>query len=354
MSLKYFFFVFVALLSCTTKDEDDLPLPNVFDKNLDELILTKRLTYFDSRHKAFTDLVYFQDQWFLTYRESNSHIFGEDGIIKILSSTNADDWKVVKVYSYKGFDLRDPKFCLKDDKLFFYTHGATYLEKNKSAPAEFKDFRSEYLQDDGWQSFNEVYVEKTVESTIKIKGNETYPWRITYYNDIAYTFGYNFQHSVFNFYSSEDGYRFKNTNTLKPMTGTPNEATIRVNEKGDFYSLVRREYATALLGKSKDLGKTWNWFANIPIYTFGGPNFLFYKDGILLSGREHEKLILGYFDFKSGEYKKMLTLVSGGDCSYPGMVIKDNCLWISYYSEHEQVNGSSIYLSRINLNKLIL
>jgi hypothetical protein len=354
MNLKYFLFLFIILFSCTANDIDDLPLPKVFDKNLDEVILTKRLTQIDSRHKAFTDLVYFDDKWFLTYRESNAHIFGEDGIIKILSSTNADDWEVIKVYRYKGFDLRDPKFCLKDEKLFFYTHGTTYLEKNNSSPAEFKDFRSEYLHDGGWQSLNEVFVEKKAESTLRIKGNETYPWRITYFNGIAYAFGYNFQHNVFNFYSSNDGYRFRTTNTLEPVNGTPNEATIRVTEKGIFYTLVRREYSTALLGMSKDLGVTWKWIDTIPINQFGGPNFIFYKDGILLSGRENEKFILGYYDLILKKYKKIMTLESGGDCSYPGMCLKDGLLWISYYSQHEQKSGSSIYLSRINLSKLDL
>ncbi|WP_066313334.1 hypothetical protein [Flavobacterium sp. TAB 87] len=327
-------------------------MPKVFDKNFDKLVVTKRITCIDKRHRAFTDLVYFDNRWLLTYRESNEHIFGEDGVAKILSSLNADDWELVKLYKYQGFDFRDPKFAIKDNKLLFYTHGSTYLEAYRSAPKEYKDFRAKYTGDGNWSLLNEVFVDKKNGTISNLKGNETYPWRVTYYKGIGYVFGYNFQHDVFNFYTTEDDVYFKNTNTLKSPTGTPNEATVRVDENGVFYSLVRREYATALLGKSKDLGLTWNWFGNIPIYAFGGPNFLFYKDGILLSGREKEKLILGYFDLKTGDYKKILTFESGGDCSYPGMVITDNFLWISYYSQHEQKRGSSIYLSRINLSKL--
>jgi hypothetical protein len=42
-----------------------------------------------------------------------------------------------------------------------------------------------------------------------------------------------------------------------------------------------------------------------------------------------------------------LTLPSGGDCSYPGLVWHDGLLWTSYYSTHE--GKTSIYLARIRL-----
>jgi len=38
---------------------------------------------------------------------------------------------------------------------------------------------------------------------------------------------------------------------------------------------------------------------------------------------------------------------SGGDCSYPGMVIDRGVLWVSYYSSHE--GRARIYLARIRL-----
>ncbi len=34
-------------------------------------------------------------------------------------------------------------------------------------------------------------------------------------------------------------------------------------------------------------------------------------------------------------YEPALTLPSGGDCSYPGLVWHDDSLWMSYYSPHE-------------------
>jgi hypothetical protein len=50
----------------------------------------------------------------------------------------------------------------------------------------------------------------------------------------------------------------------------------------------------------------------------------------------------------TGRMTEMLTLPSGGDTSYAGMVWHENQLWISYYSSHG--NKSSIYLAILERN----
>jgi len=51
-----------------------------------------------------------------------------------------------------------------------------------------------------------------------------------------------------------------------------------------------------------------------------------------------------------GNIKKVIELPSGGDTSYPGLVIYDGKLWYSYYSSHE--GKTSIYLVTIPLRQL--
>ena len=46
-------------------------------------------------------------------------------------------------------------------------------------------------------------------------------------------------------------------------------------------------------------------------------------------------------------YDPALTLPSGGDNSYPGLVWHEGTLWMSYYSSHEA--KTSIYLAEIAL-----
>ena len=48
-----------------------------------------------------------------------------------------------------------------------------------------------------------------------------------------------------------------------------------------------------------------------------------------------------------GGYDPVLTLPSGGDTSYAGMVWHADLLWVSYYASHE--GKTAIYLARMKL-----
>ncbi len=50
---------------------------------------------------------------------------------------------------------------------------------------------------------------------------------------------------------------------------------------------------------------------------------------------------------RDGGYEPALTLKSGGDTSYAGLVWYDGLLWMSYYSSHE--GKSAIYLAKIKV-----
>ena len=50
-------------------------------------------------------------------------------------------------------------------------------------------------------------------------------------------------------------------------------------------------------------------------------------------------------DPEYGTLTEVLTLPSGGDTSYPGLVWHDGLLWVSYYSSHE--GKTSIYLAKV-------
>jgi hypothetical protein len=55
-------------------------------------------------------------------------------------------------------------------------------------------------------------------------------------------------------------------------------------------------------------------------------------------------------DPAGGALKELVALPSGGDTSYPGMVVHDGTLWVSYYSSHE--GKTSIYLATVDPNGL--
>jgi hypothetical protein len=105
-----------------------------------------------------------------------------------------------------------------------------------------------------------------------------------------------------------------------------------------------------LFGLAKPPYTEWEWKdvgAKI-----GGPQLIRLSDGRLVGGvRLYDggaRTSVVQIDRNNGRLKELLKLPSGGDCSYPGLVVHQNELWISYYSSHE--GKTSIYLARVALD----
>jgi len=334
--LNLLLLVIVFCSSCTAQDEND--------KNDKSDKITQRITYSDGLSNAFTDLVYFNKQFFLVYRESDKHIFGRDGVIKLLNSTDGKKWELIKEIAIDGIDLRDPKFSLNKDKLMLYFHGSSYEGK---AISKFSDYRVNYS--DKWNKIENVTLDNKVKTTSKIKGNEAWPWKITWLNGKAYSFGYNAS-DIYRLYKSDDGLSFKSDDFVYSNVALPTEATINTNTNGDLYALVRRNYASALFQKYNVEKNEFTTFAELPFTNFTGPNFVFLNNKYVLFTGAFQKVLIGIYNLETNEYK-IIYRFGCCDCGYPGMVIKGNVLWMSLYSSHETKNGSSIYIAKINLDE---
>jgi hypothetical protein len=87
--------------------------------------------------------------------------------------------------------------------------------------------------------------------------------------------------------------------------------------------------------------------------SLGGPNFIQSSAGDwIAAGRRSENgppTELSLLEIGRGRLLPLLTLPSGGDASYPGMVWYDEALWVSHYSSHE--DRTSVYLARIRLTR---
>jgi hypothetical protein len=133
------------------------------------------------------------------------------------------------------------------------------------------------------------------------------------------------------------------------VPGHPNETTLRFAHDGTMLALVRREGGNrkGWVGTSKPPYKQWTWKElNAQV---GGPNFAALPDGTFIAGvRLYDGKVrtsLGSLDATRGEFEELLTLPSGGDTSYAGLVWHENRLWVSYYSSHE--GKSAIYLAKV-------
>lgn len=96
-----------------------------------------RRVFHNGEHNAFTDLVRFNDQFYLTFRTCpDGHMVHPTASIIIMTSTDLKHWKQVHQFSVKERDTRDPHFLVFREKLFVYT-GTWYCGETSPAYSEY-------------------------------------------------------------------------------------------------------------------------------------------------------------------------------------------------------------------------
>lgn len=298
-------------------------------------LLSTQMIWNGSPYSAFTDLVYFQNQFLCCFRESNSHQDGENGQIRILASPDAVTWTPVALLSLNGYDLRDPKLSVTASGNLLLNMGATIWSYNGA---------------------------ETINSAVSFSADGTqwdpvqvlpYPgewiWHVAWNQETAYGCAYssNGTTTQMKLMQSPDGIHYTTLKTFK-IRKSPTEATLRFMPDQTMVALVRRNEGKGIIGSSPPPYTDWKWFKTHSI--LGGPDFLILPDGSMLASSRRTKdyaetCILARMSLK--KYRPFLTFPSEGDCSYPGMVLKDGKLYVSYYSS--QTGTACIYLAVVQL-----
>lgn len=334
---KYLLLVFlISLNGCSSiriqRDTDDPPLSR---DHVPEIVEVNKI-WDGAPHNAFTDLIRFNDRWFCTFREGERHVYGRDGVIRIIVSDDGRSWASAALLVEEGVDLRDPKLSITPDgRLMVVTGGSVYN-------GEIFVSRRPRV------TFSENGVSWTPIQPVLADGD--WLWRVTWHYGRAYGVSYNVNEEDWSLilYVSEDGVSYKYITTFD-IPGNPNETTLRFLPDGEMIAFVRREGGNryAWIGTSRPPYTEWTWHETS--HRIGGPNFIVRTDGRMwAAGRaylEDNKTVLARFERET--YEPVLTLPSGGDTSYPGLVWHAGLLWMSYYSSHD--GATSIYLAKIKL-----
>lgn len=294
-------------------------------------------------HNAFTDLARWRDAWWCVFRESDGHV-GGDGKIRVLTSTDGTAWKSAALIAEEGIDLRDPKVSVTPDDRLMLTMGGSIYKGGTSL-----------LGRQPRVAFSGDGSEWTAPKRVLAEGH--WLWRVTWHKGVAY--GVSYETSApegtpadtgewtITLYQSTDGLAWEKITLLSP-TGRPNETTLRFRPDGECLALVRRESADkqGWVGTANPPYREWQWK---PIgRAIGGPELLILSDGRLLAGGRDYRPggATTAVDFiTDGTWPGGLTLPSGGDTSYPGMVEHDGAVWLSYYASHE--GKSAIYFAKV-------
>lgn len=332
------FLTFFILYLCTTTYAQNSPIAQVskiWDKG---------------EHNAFTDLIWYKNKFYCTFREGSDHIPGTDGIVRIIKSKDGKTWEDAGSLQEDGIDLRDPKLSITaDGRLMIIIGGSHYKDRKLLGRTPFVSFS------DG-ETFS---APKKVNINPEIVSWGDWIWRVTWHNGVGYAVDYQVgpeeRKGPTDIYivKTTDGINFSKVAKLD-IDGFPNEATIRFDEHNKMVVMVRRELADQMGVMATAKAPYTDWSYQKMNYRLGGPNFIFYKNNILATSRVHSSAVytglLASTKSNPATFKEILSFPSAGDNSYAGMVIHKNKLWISYYSSHE--GKTNIYLTTIPLKKL--
>ena len=301
----------------------------------------------NGQHCAFTSLIEFKGMYYCSFREGFSHIFDEngnaEGKIRILASKNGKKWESVALIGKEGYDLRDPKLSITPDgRLMVSLGGSVYRDK------KLVDAHSHVMFSEDGKNFTEPI---PVVIDPRVTGELNWIWRVTWHKGVGYGMSYDRQDNI-SLLSTTDGIHYNLIKT-ESMEGFPNETTIRIDDDDNMVMMIRRDKGDkkAKIAYTRPPYTDWS-FIDLPMY-IGGPDFISSKKINVAGGRSLEdknnpKTVLSTEFFQHGPE---MTLPSGGDTSYPGLLFVGDEVWVSYYSSHETPKAS-IYLAKIPISYL--
>lgn len=287
-------------------------------------------------HNAFTDLVRYQDQWVCGFREAPAHTGGvKDSRIRLIASADGESWQSLTTLQDARGDIRDAKFgVLPDGRLMVLT------------AIQLFDTSQQKHQSLAW--FTDDL--KTFDGPHEVGDPDLWTWGITFHEGTGYSIGYRTVEPRFaRLYKTDDGKQFETVvDDLKIKNPYPNESVIVFGDDDTAYCLLRCS-GPAQIGTAKPPYTDWKWKELGA--AVGGPEMIQLSDGRLLGGgRLYDRKVrtsLFWVDPESAKISETLQLPSGGDTSYPGMVVHDGLLHVSYYASHE--GKSSIYFAKVKL-----
>ena len=291
-------------------------------------------------HNAFTDLVRFKGRWLCVFREGAGHV-SHDGKLRVITSADGREWTSAALLKSPSTlpDLRDAKITVTPGGQLMLMGAAACRKPGKTGLQTYAWFSS-----DG----------KRWGEPVAVGDPGIWLWRVTWHKGKAYGIGYGkVDVRLIRLYRSDDGRKFDTLVKRLFDVGYPNETSLVFLDDGACYCLLRRDGRpnTAMLGLARPPYDKAKWTWKDLGKRIGGPCMIRLPDGrFLAAGRRYDGRVrtsLMWLDPKEATLREFLKLPSGGDTSYPGLVLHEGLLWVSYYASHE--GKTSIYLAKVKL-----
>ena len=310
------------------------PAESVPANTVEPKSVTKIFT--NGQHNAFTALIGFKGAYYLAFRTAPSHAYGEADIV-LLRSADTRTWTEARRFNILPDD-RDPQFIIVGERLLMFVHS---------------------LQGPKLQ----VYVVSTTDGE---KWSEPQPVGETTFS-LWKPFAHEGKYHATSYKKAEgkeggkirevrlvesaDGIDWKKVSTIR-AGNWESETTVFPDGGGQLTGFLRTKYRTE--GDIIESSPPYAEWKQRPAGTHFSGHCVHRIDGVTYllsrsmdeSGKNEGTAIYTYADGKLSPYSR---LPSGGECSYPEVVVVGDEMVISYYSSHE--GTTDIYLARVPLTR---
>ena len=300
-----------------------------------------RTIYADTNYNAFSSIIKFKGRYYCAFRSGERHVYGKDGVAKVITSKDGIKWKEAVNIAQEGIDLRDPKLSVTPDgRIMLVVGGSIYQGKKllgRVSKVAFSNKRGKKFSE-----LQDIILDPAV------KGKKDWLWRVSWYQGSGYGVLYDRMDRTSALVKTEDGIRYELVSVFG-LSGFPTEATVRFLPNGDMRIMHRQDGGDKMgyWGESKAPYTDWKWKAMD--MRLGGPDFEILSDGSVLAATRIYREEGPYTALMSGDvqgnFHEIYRLPSGGDCSYPGIVEEEDRILVSYYSSHE--GKARIYLAEV-------
>jgi len=295
----------------------------------------------DDGHNFNTDLLLWNDYFYLIYQHSKTHFFDGDSKLVLLKSKDCRNWEKMSGIKYEGLEFRDPKLSVINKTLFLYA-----LRNSAYDPEPSQTYYATSKDGYHWSSFKEI--EPKGYLFWKPKTSDSLTWFNTAYLN---------EHGKSILIKSTDGINWETVSTIYEGE-TNDETALEILSDGKIIITARLEADPAWHSGSKNASTLIAY--SYPPYSewVKTKSYLTRLDGPALITADNKIIAAGRFDpdgrdnwygmssifgrkrtaiylVEDNKLTLLTELPSCGDTSYPGIVKKDGYIYISYYTNDE-------------------
>lgn len=312
--------------------------------------------------KALTEQEIIADQTSSVSAETSDLIAGYDFSVResrndtvIIPDVTGRHPAYLRLFAMEDFapptDQRDPKLIVtSDNKLLMVCDGEFYKNGQVSKRRPYIASSTDGVTFTDLEEVDVYYPTPDEKS----KSPNHWIWSPIYHKGVAYGVDYVGGKMVL-FASNDDCLSFKPVYafTEEEIGKGATEVALVFDKRDKLYAFVRRNADTGYIGKSTAPYTEWS-FSDLG-YRIEGQNVIMFDDSHFIVGsrmfeinEEDEsdiRRMAVYMTDLDGKIQKTFVFPSSGDCSYPGLVLDNDYIWISYYATHEGI--SSIYFAKL-------